>query len=175
MPKEGIHPKYDKITVKCACGTHFETRSTHKGDIVARNLLCLPPVLYGQAEADRYGRSRGAVPPEVCQVGCGQGRGSREVSGADISQKASACAGAFCLRFEVRVRGFFNEEALHTRTEAVGRSGGACDAGAGACAGELLDREGGDCAGDGAGADGGGDGYGVSAVYQECEPVFGCG
>ena len=34
MPKEGIHPKYDIITVKCACGTHFETRSTHKGDIV---------------------------------------------------------------------------------------------------------------------------------------------
>jgi large subunit ribosomal protein L31 len=33
MPKQGIHPKYDKITVKCACGSHFETASTHKGDI----------------------------------------------------------------------------------------------------------------------------------------------
>jgi large subunit ribosomal protein L31 len=32
MPKEGIHPKYHTITVKCACGTHFETSSTHKGD-----------------------------------------------------------------------------------------------------------------------------------------------
>ena len=33
MPKEGIHPKYGKITVKCACGSLFETASTHKGDI----------------------------------------------------------------------------------------------------------------------------------------------
>ncbi len=33
MPKEGIHPKYGNIHVKCACGTTFETRSTHKGDI----------------------------------------------------------------------------------------------------------------------------------------------
>ena len=33
MPKAGIHPKYDTITVKCACGNHFETSSTHRGDI----------------------------------------------------------------------------------------------------------------------------------------------
>ncbi|MGC9293262.1 MAG: 50S ribosomal protein L31 [Acidobacteriaceae bacterium] len=33
MPKEGIHPKYDTVRVMCACGTSFETRSTHKGDI----------------------------------------------------------------------------------------------------------------------------------------------
>ncbi len=26
--KKGIHPKYDKVTVKCACGNTFETRST---------------------------------------------------------------------------------------------------------------------------------------------------
>ena len=26
--KEGIHPKYHKITVRCACGNSFETRST---------------------------------------------------------------------------------------------------------------------------------------------------
>lgn len=26
--KEGIHPKYDKATVSCACGHVFETRST---------------------------------------------------------------------------------------------------------------------------------------------------
>ncbi len=30
--KEGIHPNYDKATVRCACGETFETRST-KGDI----------------------------------------------------------------------------------------------------------------------------------------------
>lgn len=26
--KEGIHPKYEKATVKCACGETFETGST---------------------------------------------------------------------------------------------------------------------------------------------------
>ena len=26
--KKNIHPKYDKITVTCACGNSFETRST---------------------------------------------------------------------------------------------------------------------------------------------------
>ncbi|HCX73773.1 MAG TPA: 50S ribosomal protein L31, partial [Candidatus Cloacimonas sp.] len=24
--KKGIHPKYEKVTVKCACGNTFETR-----------------------------------------------------------------------------------------------------------------------------------------------------
>ena len=33
MPKEGIHPKYEVIHVKCACGNQFQTRSTHKGDL----------------------------------------------------------------------------------------------------------------------------------------------
>jgi len=26
--KEGIHPKYHKVLVTCACGNEFETRST---------------------------------------------------------------------------------------------------------------------------------------------------
>ena len=30
--KEGIHPKYHKVVVSCACGYSFETRST-KADI----------------------------------------------------------------------------------------------------------------------------------------------
>ena len=33
MPKEKIHPNYAAVKVMCACGNHFETRSTHKGDI----------------------------------------------------------------------------------------------------------------------------------------------
>ena len=34
--KEGIHPKYEVATVRCACGSTFETRSTRpeiKGEI----------------------------------------------------------------------------------------------------------------------------------------------
>jgi large subunit ribosomal protein L31 len=26
--KQGIHPKYEKVKVKCACGNEFETSST---------------------------------------------------------------------------------------------------------------------------------------------------
>jgi large subunit ribosomal protein L31 len=28
MMKKGIHPKYEKVQVTCACGNTFETRST---------------------------------------------------------------------------------------------------------------------------------------------------
>jgi large subunit ribosomal protein L31 len=31
--KAGIHPAYNEVTVTCACGTSFKTRSTHKGDM----------------------------------------------------------------------------------------------------------------------------------------------
>jgi large subunit ribosomal protein L31 len=31
--KQGIHPDYHEITVHCACGSNFQTRSTKKGDL----------------------------------------------------------------------------------------------------------------------------------------------
>ncbi|MBG99248.1 MAG: 50S ribosomal protein L31 [Solibacterales bacterium] len=31
--KTDIHPGYESVTVNCACGSSFQTRSTHKGDI----------------------------------------------------------------------------------------------------------------------------------------------
>jgi len=31
--KAGIHPAYDNVKVICACGSSFDTRSTHKGDL----------------------------------------------------------------------------------------------------------------------------------------------
>jgi len=31
--KAGIHPAYNEISVTCACGNSFKTRSTHKGDM----------------------------------------------------------------------------------------------------------------------------------------------
>jgi large subunit ribosomal protein L31 len=30
--KEGIHPKYEEVTVKCHCGNSFQTRSTMAKD-----------------------------------------------------------------------------------------------------------------------------------------------
>ena len=31
--KAGIHPAFEEVNVICACGNHFKTGSTHKGDI----------------------------------------------------------------------------------------------------------------------------------------------
>jgi large subunit ribosomal protein L31 len=31
--KAGIHPAYNEVSVICACGHKFKTRSTNKGDI----------------------------------------------------------------------------------------------------------------------------------------------
>ena len=31
--KAGIHPAYNEVNVICACGSIFQTRSTHRGDI----------------------------------------------------------------------------------------------------------------------------------------------
>jgi large subunit ribosomal protein L31 len=31
--KQGIHPKYNEITVSCACGANFKTHSTRKDDL----------------------------------------------------------------------------------------------------------------------------------------------
>jgi large subunit ribosomal protein L31 len=57
MPKEGIHPKYDNIHVKCACGNAFETRSTHKGDIVVEICSACHPFFTGKQKLiDTEGR-----------------------------------------------------------------------------------------------------------------------
>ena len=57
MPKQGIHPKYENINVKCACGTTFETRSTHKGDIVVEICSACHPFFTGKQKlVDTAGR-----------------------------------------------------------------------------------------------------------------------
>ena len=57
MPKQGIHPKYETITVKCACGSNFQTRSTHKGDIVLEICSACHPFFTGKQKlVDTAGR-----------------------------------------------------------------------------------------------------------------------
>jgi large subunit ribosomal protein L31 len=57
MPKEGIHPKYAAIQVKCACGNAFETRSTNKGDIVVEICAACHPFFTGKQKlVDTAGR-----------------------------------------------------------------------------------------------------------------------
>lgn len=57
MPKEGIHPNYDATTVRCACGDSFQTRSTHKGDIVLEICSTCHPFFTGKQKlVDTAGR-----------------------------------------------------------------------------------------------------------------------
>ncbi len=57
MPKEAIHPSYNDINVKCACGSVFQTRSTHKGDIVLEICAACHPFFTGKQKLiDTAGR-----------------------------------------------------------------------------------------------------------------------
>ena len=57
MPKQGIHPNYHDISVRCACGNHFTTRSTHKGDIVLEICSACHPFFTGKQKlVDTAGR-----------------------------------------------------------------------------------------------------------------------
>ncbi len=57
MAKEGIHPGYSEIQVKCACGTSFPTRSTHKGDIHVEICAACHPFFTGKQKlVDTAGR-----------------------------------------------------------------------------------------------------------------------
>jgi large subunit ribosomal protein L31 len=57
MPKQGVHPDYHATTVKCACGNSFETRSTHRGDIVLEICAACHPFFTGKQKLiDTAGR-----------------------------------------------------------------------------------------------------------------------
>jgi len=57
MPQEGIHPNYHDVNVRCACGNHFSTRSTHKGDIVLEICSACHPFFTGKQKlVDTAGR-----------------------------------------------------------------------------------------------------------------------
>jgi|SRR5579875_1290216 len=56
--KEGIHPDYHQVTVHCACGHTFQTRSTHKGDLIRVEICsnCHPFFTGKQKLVDTAGR-----------------------------------------------------------------------------------------------------------------------
>ena len=54
--KEGIHPKYEKATVTCACGNSFETRSTQSEIRVEVCNKCHPFYTGRQKLVDSGGR-----------------------------------------------------------------------------------------------------------------------
>ncbi|MDD2558180.1 MAG: 50S ribosomal protein L31 [Desulfuromonadaceae bacterium] len=55
--KEGIHPKYDDVVVKCHCGNSFETRSTRTGEMSTEICSACHPFYTGtQKLLDTAGR-----------------------------------------------------------------------------------------------------------------------
>ena len=54
--KEGIHPNYEKATVKCTCGETFETRSTKSEIRVEICSKCHPFFTGRQKLVDSGGR-----------------------------------------------------------------------------------------------------------------------
>ena len=78
MPKAGIHPSYNDINVKCACGNKFETRSTNKGDIVVEICAACHPFFTGKQKlVDTAGRVE---------------RFRRKIAGSDAGKAATAAA-----------------------------------------------------------------------------------
>lgn len=55
--KAGIHPNYNTIEVKCACGNEFETKSTTKEIKVEVCSECHPFYTGTQKQLDRGGRA----------------------------------------------------------------------------------------------------------------------
>ena len=55
--KAGIHPTYEEVKVICACGSTFETRSTHKGDLRVEICSSCHPFFTGRQKlVDTEGR-----------------------------------------------------------------------------------------------------------------------
>ena len=55
--KPDIHPRYEEITVTCACGNTFRTRSTHDGDLHVEVCSACHPFYTGQQKiVDTAGR-----------------------------------------------------------------------------------------------------------------------
>jgi large subunit ribosomal protein L31 len=61
--KDAIHPVYNELSVACACGSTFRTRSTHKGDIRVEICSSCHPFFTGrqklidtEGRVDRFNR-----------------------------------------------------------------------------------------------------------------------
>ena len=55
--KAGIHPEYSEITVTCACGESFKTRSTKKDDLHVEICSACHPFFTGKMKfVDTTGR-----------------------------------------------------------------------------------------------------------------------
>jgi large subunit ribosomal protein L31 len=72
LMKPAIHPEYTEITVTCACGESFKTRSTKKGDLHVEICSACHPFFTGKQKlvdtagrVDRFNKRYGKKTPEA--------------------------------------------------------------------------------------------------------------
>ena len=70
--KAGIHPAYGEISIICACGNSFRTRSTHKGDLRVEICSKCHPFFTGKQKlidpagrVDRFQKKYAKVPKKT--------------------------------------------------------------------------------------------------------------
>jgi large subunit ribosomal protein L31 len=70
--KPGIHPDYHQVTVHCACGNTFPTRSTIKGDMLRVEICsnCHPFFTGKQKLIDTAGRVERPMAEQFLGVNC---------------------------------------------------------------------------------------------------------
>ena len=91
--KEGIHPDYHVVTVHCACGNTFETRSTFKGNVIRIEICsnCHPFFTGKQKLIDTAGRVE-RFHEEVCRQSCFDGQEvARSSPNASVNRSPSRC------------------------------------------------------------------------------------
>ncbi|MBP3630965.1 MAG: 50S ribosomal protein L31 [Clostridia bacterium] len=56
--KDNLHPNYHEVTVECACGNKFQTKSTKNGDVIKLEICnkCHPFFTGTQKLVDSGGR-----------------------------------------------------------------------------------------------------------------------
>ena len=65
--REGIHPKYETVQIKCACGEVIETKSTRKNIAVEVCSKCHPfftgkqKIMDTEGRVDRFKKKYGAT------------------------------------------------------------------------------------------------------------------
>ena len=57
--KQGIHPDYHEITVHCACGSTFQTRSTKKDDLNIEIFTGKQKLIDTAGRVDRFNKRYG--------------------------------------------------------------------------------------------------------------------
>jgi len=84
--KEGIHPKYEEVTVTCACGASWKTRSTRKDLHLEICSNCHPfftgrqKLIDTEGRVERFTKKYGAQTAEQRKVAAKAAKESKKVA-----------------------------------------------------------------------------------------------